>query len=60
MLHGPLKSCKVKSTVTRAPKQTWCFFSVGWAAFCKQNEFEQGDTLVFTQSEAFGFEVRKT
>lgn len=58
-LNNPLSPWTVKVAKHTWGKQTFCFFTKGWAGFCTANELTFGDTLIFTKVGLVEFEVRK-
>jgi hypothetical protein len=47
----------VKTSVVRTNTQTKCVFSTGWKEFFIANKLKIGDTLVFTLTGRYQFDV---
>ncbi|KAG0617921.1 hypothetical protein M758_4G025000 [Ceratodon purpureus] len=58
-LSGPIREHVVRSSVCKTPKQTFCFFSSGWADFVSMNSLQVGDTIVFTKVTNCRYVVKK-
>ncbi|KAG0627795.1 hypothetical protein M758_2G228600, partial [Ceratodon purpureus] len=58
-LSGPRAACTVDSATYFSGKQRQCFFTDGWASFCRANHLKLGDTLLFEKVGDIEYRVTK-